>query len=118
HKPESVKNASNLPDYDKARRTFSWKDAEKEVAKLAGHKLNAAYIAIDRHAETFRKNKIALYYEGDKGNKEQYTFTQMSEDSNRFANVLVKHGVNRGDRVFIFLPRIPELYTAFLGILK
>ncbi len=59
-----------------------------------------------------------MYYEGDAGNKEQYTFTQISELSSKFANVLASHGVKRGDRVFLFLPRIPELFISFLGILK
>ncbi len=117
-KDDHVRKAANLQDYDKTHKTFTWKDAEKELAAIAHNRLNAAHIAIDRHVETFRKNKIALYYESEAGLKEQYTFTQISEASNQFANVLLDNGVNRGDRVFIFLSRIPELYVAFLGILK
>jgi len=117
-KSEVIKKSSNLPDYEKAYKTFSLKTVEKDLARLSLHKLNAAYIAVDRHVETYRKNKVALYYEGELGTKEQYTFTNLSELSNKFANVLTHHDVNRGDRVFIFLPRIPELYVAFLGILK
>lgn len=109
---------ANLQNYERARKFFKWKDVEKELALLSHNKLNAAYIAIDRHTQTYRKNKIAMYYEGDAGNKEQYTFTQISELSNKFANVLTSHGVHRGDRVFLFLPRIPELFISFLGILK
>lgn len=111
-------NSYNLKDYKKTYQNFSWKDAEKELAHLAKNKLNAAHIAIDRHIDTFRKNKIALYFESENGGKEQYTFAQISESSNKIANVLEKYGVGRGDRVFIFLPRIPELYISFLGILK
>lgn len=109
---------ANLSDYHKTYKAFSWKDAEKELAGASGNILNAAHIAIDRHLTTYRKNKIALYYCGEKGNKEQFTFTDLSLLSNQFANVLHTHGVDRGDRVFLFLPRIPELYVAFLGILK
>lgn len=117
-KQEKDKQNANLPDYEHARKTFSWKTAEKELAHLSHNQLNAAYIAIDNNLTTFRKNKIALYYHSQQGEKEQYTFTQISESSNQFANVLTHHGVKRGERVFIFLPRIPELYIAFLGILK
>ncbi len=117
-KEKKLIESANLPDYEKEYKKFSWKEAEKELAHLANHKLNAAYIAVDRHAETFRKNKVALYYEAENGEREEYTFAQLSDLSNQFANVLLKHGVNRGDRVFIFLPRIPQLYISFLGILK
>ncbi|RJQ35713.1 acetate--CoA ligase [Candidatus Microgenomates bacterium] len=117
-KDKNLTDNANLLDYDKTYKNFTWKQAEKELAALSLNKLNAAHIAIDRHTQTYRKNKIALYYIGEKGNTEQYTFTQMSQDSNRVANILVKQGIKRGDRVFIFLPRIPELYMSFLGILK
>lgn len=109
---------ANLTSYEKTYKNFTWKEIEKEISHFSNHILNAAYIAVDRHTKTFRKNKIALYYEGEAGNKETYTFTQISEASNRFANVLKKHEVKKGDRVFIFLPRIPEIYISFLGILK
>ncbi len=117
-KTKEQKEDANLSDYEKMRKTFSWADAEKQLATFAHHKLNAAYIAVDVNAQNFRKNKIAMYYESDLGKKEQYTFTQISELSNQFAHVLKRHGVKKGERVFIFLPRIPELYVAFLGILK
>lgn len=117
-KTEQQKEAANLSNYEQARKTYSWAQAEKELAPLAHHKLNAAYVAVDTNAQNFRKNKIALYYENDQGIKEQYTFAQISEKSNQFANVLHKHQVKKGARVFVFLPRIPELYVAFLGILK
>lgn len=117
-KDKKAIDKANLQNYDRARKSFTWKAVEKELALLAHNKLNAAYIAVDRHTLTYRKNKIAMYYEGNAGNKEQYTFTQISELSNKFANVLTKNKVKRGDRVFLFLPRIPELFISFLGILK
>ncbi len=80
-------------------------------------KVNAAYEAIDRHAESDRRDKIALYY-SDANREEQYTFLEMKEKSNRFGNVLRKLGIKKGDRVFIFMPRTPELYFSFLGAIK
>lgn len=111
-------NPLNLHDYDEVYRSFDWKSARKELDWFDGTKLNAAYNAIDRHTQTWRKNKIALYWEDEDGTTKQYTFEQLSLLSNKMGNILKDFGVNRGERVFIFLPRIPELYISFLGILK
>ncbi|MFE4512174.1 acetate--CoA ligase, partial [Bacillus subtilis] len=93
-------------------------EAEKHFSWHETGKLNAAYEAIDRHAESFRKNKVALYYK-DAKRDEKYTFKEMKEESNRAGNVLRRYGnVEKGDRVFIFMPRSPELYFIMLGAIK
>lgn len=107
----------NLDDYDQARKSFSWKDAKKELAWFDG-KINAAYNAIDRHLDTWRKNKIALYWVGDGDVEKKYTFEDVAVGSNKIGNILKDMEIGRGDRVFLFLPRIPELFFSFLGILK
>jgi len=113
------KKTPNLENYEKTYREFSWKNvSESELTWFDNGKVNAAYNAIDRHLDSPRKNKIALYYEGPNGEQEKYTFEEMSQKSNKFGNFLKALGVKRGDRVFIFLPRNPYLYIAFLGILK
>ena len=108
----------NLDNYEKTYKGFAWDDYVSELEFFRKHKINAAYNAIDRHVKTSRKNKIALYYEGDDGTKQKFTFLELATLSNKSANLLRKKGVDRGGRVFIFLPRIPELYISFLGILK
>jgi acetyl-CoA synthetase len=108
----------NLTDYEKAYRTFSWSQVEKELDWFAGKRLNAAYNAVDRHALTFRKNKIALYWEGEGGQREKFTFAELAVLSNQFAHLLKDSGIKKGERVFFFLPRIPALYFGFLGALK
>jgi len=109
----------NLCDYDASYKDFSWQKVEKNELTWFPHgKINAAYNAIDRHLTTFRKNKIALYWHGENDEKEKYTFEELSILTNQFGNYLKEKGVVRGDRVFIFLPRVPYLYFAFLGILK
>ena len=81
--------------------------------------LNAAVEAVDKNAQSDRKNKVALYWEGEDGTKSKYTFLELSVLSNKFGNVLKSHyNVEREDRVFFFLPRIPELFYGFLGTLK
>lgn len=108
----------NLKDYESARKTFDWKETEKEFSWYKTGRVNMAYEAIDRHVETFRKNKIALYYR-DGNRKEQYTFKDMKELSNKAGNVLKTYGnVEKGDRVFVFMPRTPELYFVILGAIK
>lgn len=113
-----LKENYNLKDYEETYRTFDWKEAEKNFSWYETGKVNMAYEAIDRHVESFRKNKVALYYRDDYRN-EKYTFKEMKDLSNKAANVLKQYGdVEKGDRVFIFMPRSPELYFAVLGALK
>ncbi|KZZ85693.1 acetate--CoA ligase [Bacillus sp. SJS] len=112
------KGNHNLKDYDEAYENFNWKDAEKNFSWHQTGKLNAAYEAIDRHAETHRKNKVALYYR-DPSRNEKYTFKEMKDLSNQAGNVLRQAAnVEKGDRVFVFMPRTPELYFIILGAIK
>ena len=114
---KKLKGKPNLKNYNKIYKKFKWRHAYKELEFFSDGKINAAYNAIDRHLNTWRKNKVALYWEGETESRE-FSFLDMSELSNKFANVIKRLGVKKGDRCFIFLPRIPELYISFLGILK
>ena len=77
-----------------------------------------AYEAIDRHVLTDKKTKVALYYD-DGARSESYTYEDLARNSNKAANLLKeKTEMRKGDRFFIFMPRSPELYFAFLGALK
>ncbi|WP_010492417.1 acetate--CoA ligase [Paenibacillus elgii] len=107
----------NMQNYEQARGHFRWEEVESEFTWHVTGKINMAYEAIDRHAESSRRDKIALYY-SDGQREETYTFGQMKSSSNRFGNVLRQLGIGKGDRVFIFMPRSPELYFALLGIIK
>lgn len=113
-----LKKSPNLSNYEKTYKNFTWKKAEKEIDYFKDGTLNIAYNAIDRHAKGKNKNKIALFYEGKNGEKEKYTFGDLKLYTDKFANVLVNLGVEKGDRIFLFLPTIPERYISFLGILK
>ena len=116
---KTAKKSANLADYEKTYRDFSWKQAEKDyVDYFYDGALNIAYNCIDRHAKSDKKNKTALLYQSAGGGSESYTFAEMKRETDKFANVLKELDVEKGDRVFIFLPSIPERYVAFLGILK
>lgn len=108
----------NLTNYQKTYQKFSYKDHLWELSFFKNKKINAAYNAIDRHISSWRKNKIALFWEGTDGTSKKFTFYDLALLSNKLGNVLKKYGVKKNDRVFIFLPRIPELYISFLSILK
>ncbi|MFD1207196.1 MULTISPECIES: acetate--CoA ligase [Sporosarcina] len=107
-----------LKDYDQMVKNFSWEDVEKEFSWHETGLINIAHEAVDRHASSYRKNKVALYYK-DASRKEAYTYNEMKRMSNKAANVLLNHStLQKGDRFFIFMPRSPELYFALLGALK
>jgi len=108
----------NLQNYDETYANFNWSETEKNFSWYETGRVNMAYEAIDRHTETFRKNKVALYYR-DGVRDETYTFYDMKKWTNKAGNALREFGnVEKGDRVFIFMPRSPELYFAILGAIK
>ena len=112
--------APNLGDYERARREFSWEKARAELDGLPGELgLNIAYEAVDRHANGPRRDHLAIRWLGKDGDDvRDYTYGKLQELTNRFANVLRKLGVSKGDRVYALAGRIPELYVAALGTLK
>ena len=107
---------ANLKNYDEAVKTFSWKEVEREFDWSKTGKINVVHEAVDRHAASWRKNMVALYYTDDRQRDEKYTFQELRALTSRFGHVLKSLGVGRGDRVGVFLPRTPELYIAILGI--
>jgi acetyl-CoA synthetase len=116
-KPVDEPQAHYLSDYEALYSAFHWEDVHKEFDWSTTGKVNMAHEAIDRHLTRGRRNKLALIYT-DKEHTARFTFEELSLQSNRFANALRKLGVRKGDRVFVYLGRRPELYIAILGILK
>jgi acetyl-CoA synthetase len=92
-----------------------WDFHKPEVKWYLNGKLNASYNCLDRHLSTWKRNKAAIIWEGDDGTTKTYTFQQLSREVNRFANVLKKSGISKGDRVTIYLPMIPELAISVLA---
>ena len=89
----------NMPSYEQACAEFRFEDVEKEFSWYDTGRVNLAHEAIDRHADGWRKNKVALYSDGPDGAR-KYTFLDLKLLSNQFANVLKSLGIARGDRVF------------------
>jgi acetyl-CoA synthetase len=111
--------APNLDDYEAARRTFSWAQARAELSGLPGGLgLNIAFEAVNRHANSSRRDHLAIRWRGKNSEVVDFTYGKLHELSNRFANVLQALAVDKGDRVYALAGRIPELYVAALGTLK
>jgi len=108
----------NLENYELSCATFDWHNCKGEIDYFAENKLNAAFNAIDRHLHKGRANKVALYAINEAGRLEKFTFQEIANASNRLANSLKSLGVKKGDRVFVYLPRIPELYISTIAIAK
>jgi acetyl-CoA synthetase len=108
-----------LDAYDQLLAEFSWEAEKRNLSGLPGGQgLNIAHEAVDRHASGPLKNQIALRWILKDRSVLDYTYGELQRRTNRFANVLASLGIQKGDRVFSFTGRIPELYLTALGSLK
>lgn len=98
----------NMPDYDDTYARFRIDVPEH---------FNFAFDIVDRWAKRDR-NKLAMIWTNQKGDEKKYTFWDLMTESNRAANILLKHGIHKGDRVLIMLPRIPEWWILTLALIK
>lgn len=109
----------NLKDYEKTYSAFNWETVRGELNGLHDKKgLNIAYESVDRHVENGLSDHLAIRWIGKKGAIKDYTYRFLMDETNRFANVLKKLGIKKGDKVFSLAGRIPELYFSALGTLK
>ncbi|HUP73913.1 MAG TPA: acetate--CoA ligase [Acidimicrobiales bacterium] len=96
-----------------------WLAAEAALDGLPdGAGLNIAYESVDRHVAHGNGESTALRWLGRRGDRRDFTYEQLRDDTNRFANLLAGLGVAQGERVFVLLGRVPELYVSVLGALK
>ncbi|MCZ0940488.1 MAG: acetate--CoA ligase [Caldilineaceae bacterium] len=140
--PEAVAGA-NVPNYldlrgealadseaywdARARELIDWFEPYEKVLDdsgapffkwFVGGKTNIAYNALDRHVNSWRRHKLALIFEGEDGDKQNYSYYQLWQEVNKFANVLKGKGVGKGDTVTIYMGRTPELMIAMLAVTK
>jgi acetyl-CoA synthetase len=105
----------NLDWFKKWDKVLEWDFTKPEIKWFQGGKLNASFNCLDRHINGLRRNKAAIIWEADDGSYKTFTYLQLYYEVNRFANVLKKSGVGKGDRVTIYLPMIPELVISMLA---
>jgi acetyl-CoA synthetase len=104
---------SELEWFKKWDKVMSWDPPF--VKWFEGGKLNVAHNCLDRHLNTWRKNKAAIIWESEHGQNKIYTYQQLHREVCKFANVLINHGIKKGDRVCIYLPMVPELVISMLA---
>ena len=114
---DSLEVKPNLVDYDSSYANFAWESLLSELDWLPGGSLNKAHECIDRHALS-NPEKVAMIWLGKNGEEETYTFSDMKRETDKFANALRGLGIEKGDRVFMFMDRVPELYISVFGALK
>jgi acetyl-CoA synthetase len=85
---------------------------------FSGGTTNIAYNCLDRHLENGRADKPAIIWEGEPGDSKTYTYRELHAEVSKFANVLKKHGIKKGDRVTLYMPMIPELAIAMLACVR
>jgi acetyl-CoA synthetase len=108
------KEANELYWFEKWNKVLD--DSRKPFYKwFTGAKTNIVYNCLDRHTKTFRRNKLALIWEGENGDFRSFSYFALKREVCKFANVLKGLGVQKGDRVTLYMGRIPELMTGMLA---
>ncbi|HOC77433.1 MAG TPA: acetate--CoA ligase [Methanofastidiosum sp.] len=105
--------ASELTWYKKWEKVLDWDPPHSKW--FVGGEINVCYNCVDRHIKNGRRNKAAIIWEGEPGDTKTLTYWDLYREVNKFANVLKKLGVNKGDRVAIYMPMIPEAVIAMLA---
>jgi len=105
--------AQELHWFEKWKKTLQW--VPPYAKWFIGGKTNLSYNCLDRHLDSQRKNKAAIIWESESGESKTFTYWDLYREVNKFANVLKKQGIKKGDRVAIYLPMVPELAIAMLA---
>ncbi|TCO95365.1 acetyl-CoA synthetase [Chthoniobacter flavus] len=108
-----AREAAELKWNKKWSKVLEWK--EPFAKWFVGGKLNVSENCLDRHLDGPHKNKAAIIFEGEPGERRVITYQQLHRDVCRFANVLKRNKIKKGDRVIIYMPMIPEAAVAMLA---
>jgi len=109
---------SETVTYDQRIKNFDWSISEKELEYKKGDALNIGWYCSDRICRQGKADKLGLIWEGHAGEEKRYTFNDIRLASNTIGAFLRSLGLKDGDRVCLFMDRIPELYIGLLGIMK
>jgi acetyl-CoA synthetase len=109
---------SNIGSYEEKYRNFDWSEVEKELGFTPGGRLNIGWHCSDRICEMGKADKVALHWEGLGGVKKTFTYNDIRRASNTIGAFLRGLGIEAGERVCLFMDRVPELYIGVIGILK
>jgi acetyl-CoA synthetase len=112
-----AKQANQLHWHKPFKHVLDWNDAPFARWFYDGQ-LNVAYNCLDRHVNEGRGDRVAIHFEGEPGDTRSYTYSQLTTEVKKAANVLSSLGIGQGDRVAIYLPMIPEAAIAMLAIAR
>ena len=101
---------TNIGSYEERLNNFDWSIAARELGYKDGDNINIGWYCSDRICQQGKGGKTALYYKGFGGIQKQYTFNDVRLISNTIGSFLRKTGLVNGDRICLFMDRIPELY--------
>ncbi len=116
--PAALRVAPHWRDEAALREGFSWERMRSALGAAPGGALNIAAAALDRHGTGERGEHVAIHWLGADGSEQRLTYRELMLAANRFANAVMHSGLRRGDRLFVLMPRLPQLYVAVLGALK
>jgi acetyl-CoA synthetase len=114
---DAMRREPCLADYEEARRGFAWEQAGELLDGLPGGALNIAHEAVHRYAQGPAGDRLAIRLLAQGAPPSDLTYRDLSQASHRFSNVLVRLGVQRGERVATLIGRVPALYATVLGTL-
>jgi acetyl-CoA synthetase len=109
---------SNIGSYEERIKNFDWSISEKELDYKEGDVINIGWYCSDRICQQGKGDKTALIWEGLGGVEKRYTFNDVRVRSNVIGTFIKSLGIKDGERVCLFMDKIPELYIGFLGIVK
>ena len=142
HPPQEIVNSANVKEYEELykhsieKREDFWAQQAENLSWFkkwdsvldsknkpyykwfSGGKINIIHNAIDRHLKNWRKNKLAIIWEGEPGDFRTFSYHALNREVSKFANVLKSMGVKKGEIVTIYMPQIPELAIAMLACAK
>ena len=116
--PAALRPVPHLLDHAATCAVFRWDEAAQGLDGLPAGGLNIAYEAVDRHLAHGRGGRTAIRWLGKAGERRELSYADLATATNRFAHALGSLGVLPGERVFVLMGRLPELYVAVLGALK
>jgi acetyl-CoA synthetase len=109
---------SNIGSYEERIKGFDWGLAEKELGYQPGNDINIGWYCTDRICQLGKADKTAILWEGLGGVEKKYTYNDIRLRTNTIASFLQGLGVEQGERVCLFMDKIPELYIGLLAVLK
>ena len=116
--PVELRVRMTKPSYADGVKSFQWSEALADLGWNGHDDVDLAYTILDRHVSAESKSRTAIHWLGKDGSERRVSFDELSSESKRIANLLRRHGLQRGDRVAGVLPRTPEAIAIIIACLR